>query len=67
MFYLGQRRGLSLVLNTQQKLYVAAPRESVGFKILAHARNEIPPNMDDRGKELQTGTHAAVGLELTKV
>ncbi len=63
----GQRRGLSLILNAQQKLYVAAPRESVGFKILAHSRNERPPNMDDRGKELEPGTHVAFGLEVTEV
>lgn len=54
------------MLNIQHKLYVAAPRESAGFKVLAHARDEIP-NVDDHGKELQPGTHVAYGLSITEV
>ena len=64
--FIGQRRGLSIVLNAQQKLYVAAPREGVGFKVLAHSRDEVP-NIEDHGKELSPGTHASLGLSVTRV
>ena len=45
---------------------VPAPRESIGFKILAHPRNEVP-NLQDFGIELQTGTHTAVRLDVTEI
>ncbi|XP_072014347.1 acid-sensing ion channel 1A-like [Amphiura filiformis] len=62
----GKARGLSVVLNAEQSLHVAAPRENAGFKVLVHPKDEIP-NMQDFGLELELGTHSAVRIATRKL
>ncbi|XP_072021878.1 acid-sensing ion channel 3-like [Amphiura filiformis] len=62
----GRAQGLTLILNAEEHEVVAAPRENIGFKMLAHPRGEFP-NLEDNGIELATGMHVPIRLKVTDV
>ena len=57
----GLSKGLSVILDAQADLHVAAPRQNTGFKVLLHPRGE-EPNLVDFGVELDLGKHTSVRI-----
>lgn len=57
----GARLGLRLLLNISQSQYAASPNLDAGVKIAIHRQSE-PPEPDDQGIGIATGTNAFINI-----
>ncbi len=53
-------------LKAETDKHIPIPRDSTGFKVLLHPRDEIP-NLLDFGLELDIGKRTSMRIEPTKV